>query len=134
MMIGTGTSSVSFPSRNVFTSFAPFSMSVSVSFGSASSRRNARGIQPQEDTETYIPQTLVLGMFLLIFAGHIAVNMVQVRRVRQRRVEERNANRGVNTETERAPDPPAATAAAVSLGEHEDGAEGSAAEHQSNAR
>lgn len=109
-------------------------MSVSVSFGSASSRRNARGIQPQEDAETYIPQTLVLGMFLLIFAGHIAVNMVQVRRVRQRRVEERNANRDVNTETEQAPDPPAATAAAASLGEREDGAEGSAAEYQRNAR
>lgn len=108
-------------------------MSVSVSFGSASSRRNARGLPSQEDTETYIPQTLVLGMFLLIFAGHIAVNMVQVRRVRERRVEERNANRDVNTEPERQPEPPATTAEATSSGQHEGGAEGSATEHPSDA-
>lgn len=87
----------------------------------------------QEDTETYIPQTLVLGMFLLVFAGHIAVNMVQVRRVRQRRLEERDSNRGVNTETERQPDRPATTAAAF-LEEHEDGAEGSATENPRDAR
>lgn len=134
MMVGSGTSSVSFPSRNVFTSFTPFSMSVSVSFGSASSRRNSRGLPSQEDTETYIPQTLVLGMFLLIFAGHIAVNMVQVRRVRERRVEERNANRDVNTEPERQPEPPATATAAASSGEHEHGVEGSATEHSRDAR
>lgn len=133
MMIGTGTSSVSFPSRNVFTSFTPFSMSVSVSFGSATPRRSPRGMAAQEDTETYIPQTLVLGMFLLVFAGHIAVHVVQVRRVRQRRLEERDSNRGVNTETERQLDRPATTAAAF-LEEHEDGAEGSATENPRDAR
>ena len=46
---------------------------------------------------------------------------------------ERDANRVVNTETERQPDPPATTAAA-SLEEREDGAEGSAAERPRDSR
>lgn len=60
--------------------------------------------------------------------------MVQVRRVRQRRVEERDANRNVNTETDRQPEQTAMTADTAPLGEHEDGAEGSATEHPGDAR
>lgn len=34
----------------------------------------------------YIPQTLVLGIFLAIFVTQIAINIIQIRRARQRGV------------------------------------------------
>jgi len=66
-------------------------MSVSVSFGSAPSTFNRQREQiPQRDSSsaTYLPQTLVLGMFLIIFGAQIAVNMAQVRRAQRRRLGE----------------------------------------------
>lgn len=67
-------------------------MSVSVSFGSAPSTfdRQRERIPPQRDSSsaTYLPQTLVLGMFLIVFGAQIAVNMAQVRRVQRQRLGE----------------------------------------------
>lgn len=76
-------------------------MSVSVSFGSAPStfdRHDRQRIPSQKrgsGSETYLPQTLVLGMFLIIFGAQIAVNMAQVRRVQRRRLGERDRNRTI---------------------------------------
>ena len=66
-------------------------MSVSVSFGSAPSTFDRQRPVPQQrspNTQTYLPQTLVLGLFLLIFGAQIAVNMAQMRRVQRRRLGE----------------------------------------------
>lgn len=71
-------------------------MSVSVSFGSSSGQQTRQRTPSNQEssTETYVPQTLVLGMFLIILAGQIAVNMAQVRRMRGRRMAERERDRG----------------------------------------
>ncbi|PYH47554.1 uncharacterized protein BP01DRAFT_380763 [Aspergillus saccharolyticus JOP 1030-1] len=59
-------------------------MSVSISFGSSSTSETARSDQIQEkDSETYIPQTLVMGIFLAMFATQMAINVIQIRRSRQ---------------------------------------------------
>lgn len=66
-------------------------MSVSVSFGSAPSTFDRQRPVPQQrsfNSQTYLPQTLVLGLFLLIFGAQIAVNMMQMRRVQRRRLGE----------------------------------------------
>lgn len=66
-------------------------MSVSVSFGSAPSTFDRQRPVPQQrnsNSQTYLPQTLVLGLFLLIFGAQIAVNMAQMRRVQRRRLGE----------------------------------------------
>lgn len=49
----------------------------------------------------YIPQTLVLGLFLLIFGAQVAVNMVHVRRVRRGRVGEGERGRQVDDNVDR---------------------------------
>ncbi|RAL01588.1 putative ATP-dependent protease (CrgA), partial [Aspergillus ibericus CBS 121593] len=73
------------PSTGVFTSFTPFSMSVSISFGSAPSpASDGRHRAQNEESEAYIPQTLVLGIFLALFATQMAINVVQIRRARRR--------------------------------------------------
>lgn len=82
-------------------------MAVSVSFGSSSpsvfghnydqSQQRQRHAAQSRDSDTssdsFIPQTLVLGLFLLIFGVQVVVNMVNVRRVRVRRVGERGRER-----------------------------------------
>lgn len=89
-------------------------MSFSFSFGSSSSvlghsynhgqrqqRLSAQNSNPDGRAATYIPQTLVLGLFLLIFGAQVAVNMVHVRRVRRRRVGAREGGRQVNINVDR---------------------------------
>lgn len=39
----------------------------------------------QDNNETYIPQTLVIGAFLAIFLAHVGVNFLQVMRTGRRR-------------------------------------------------
>ncbi|RAL11627.1 uncharacterized protein BO97DRAFT_425291 [Aspergillus homomorphus CBS 101889] len=70
-------------------------MSVSISFGSARpSEIPSEELGPTRDSEMYIPQTVVMGIFLAIFAAQMAINVIQIRRARQRGVAEgrRNAN------------------------------------------
>ncbi|RAK70889.1 putative ATP-dependent protease (CrgA) [Aspergillus fijiensis CBS 313.89] len=75
------------PSTAVFTSFTPFTMSVSISFGNTRASETSRQEPGQSrDSEMYIPQTLVLGIFLAIFVTQIAINIIQIRRARQRGV------------------------------------------------
>ncbi|PYH74456.1 uncharacterized protein BO88DRAFT_400132 [Aspergillus vadensis CBS 113365] len=61
-------------------------MSVSISFGSprpVDPDRRQR-VQSQDSGGSYIPQTLVMGIFLAIFATQMAINVVQIRRARRR--------------------------------------------------
>lgn len=90
-------------------------MAVSVSFGSSSSsffgrnydhgEHRERNPTESRDSDTssdmYIPQTLVLGLFLLIFGVQVAVNMVNVRRVRRRRVGGRERERHIDVNVDR---------------------------------
>ncbi|KAL2800291.1 PUA-like domain-containing protein [Aspergillus keveii] len=64
----------------------PFSMSVSVSFGpgGAITHFGEPGLVAPQGAETYLSQTLVLGLFLAIFATQVAVNAVQAVRTRRR--------------------------------------------------
>ncbi|PYI30151.1 hypothetical protein BP00DRAFT_437037 [Aspergillus indologenus CBS 114.80] len=84
LFLGPGLSFLS-PSTAVFTSFTPFTMSVSISFGNTRASENSRQEpEPSRDSEMYIPQTLVLGIFLAIFVTQITINIIQIRRARQR--------------------------------------------------
>ncbi|KAL2815337.1 hypothetical protein BJX63DRAFT_420420 [Aspergillus granulosus] len=64
----------------------PFSMSVSISFGpgGAITHFGDPGLVTSEGAETYLSQTLVLGLFLAIFATQVAINAVQAVRTRRR--------------------------------------------------
>ncbi|KAE8146103.1 hypothetical protein BDV25DRAFT_133203 [Aspergillus avenaceus] len=64
----------------VSTQFTPFFMSFSVTF-----RANNRQGTRSEDSETYVPQTLVIGIFFAIFVAQVAANGVQIWRARRRR-------------------------------------------------
>ncbi|KAE8380729.1 hypothetical protein BDV26DRAFT_279348 [Aspergillus bertholletiae] len=65
----------------VSTYFTPFSMSFSVTFGSSGlSNDNSRQPVGNQDSETYIPQTLVIGIFLAMFVAQVAANGVQILR------------------------------------------------------
>lgn len=81
----------SLPSVSVFTSFTSFPLSVSISFGSAGSGTSSSGETRAQGkkSETYLSQTVVLGVFLAIFVTQVFVNAVQI--VRSRRL---RANRG----------------------------------------
>ncbi|PTU19308.1 hypothetical protein P175DRAFT_0510583 [Aspergillus ochraceoroseus IBT 24754] len=74
-------------SSGIVTSFTPFSMSVWISFGSdeAISSYDTPELPPvaTQDSESYITQTLVLGLFLAIFATQMAANFVQAARSRR---------------------------------------------------
>jgi hypothetical protein len=61
-------------------------MSVSVSFGpgGAITHFGEPGLVAPQGAETYLSQTLVLGLFLAIFATQVAVNAVQAVRTRRR--------------------------------------------------
>jgi hypothetical protein len=74
------------PSSGVVTSFSPFSMSVSVSFGPGGviTHFEEPGLAAPQGAETYLSQTLVLGLFLAILATQVAVNAVQAVRTRRR--------------------------------------------------
>jgi hypothetical protein len=85
-------------SPNVFTSFTPFSFSISVSFGNSGQSTFETGsqianhhdhpgeIRQQEDKdETYVPQTFVIGAFVAIFLAQVGVNFLQVVRTGRRR-------------------------------------------------
>ncbi|PLB37767.1 putative ATP-dependent protease (CrgA) [Aspergillus candidus] len=76
----------SLPSVSVLTSFTPFPLSVSISFGSANSgTSDGREARAQDrKSETYLSQTVVLGVFLAIFVTQVFVNAVQI--VRSRRL------------------------------------------------
>ncbi|KAL4784028.1 hypothetical protein BJX76DRAFT_367962 [Aspergillus varians] len=77
-------------SSDVVTSFTSFPMSVSISFGpgGAISHFGNPGLVATDGTESYISQTLVLGLFLAIFVTQMAVNVIQaVRARRETRVE-----------------------------------------------
>ncbi|KAL4914692.1 PUA-like domain-containing protein [Aspergillus aurantiobrunneus] len=73
-------------SSGVVTSFTPFSMSVSISFGpgGAVSHFGGPGLVATDGSESYISQSLVLGLFLAIFATQMTVSVVQAVRARQR--------------------------------------------------
>ncbi|KAL2836185.1 hypothetical protein BJX68DRAFT_260000 [Aspergillus pseudodeflectus] len=64
----------------------PFSMSVSVSFGPGGviTHFEEPGLVAPQGAETYLSQTLVLGLFLAILATQVAVNAVQAVRTRRR--------------------------------------------------
>ncbi|CBF70476.1 hypothetical protein AN5961.2 [Aspergillus nidulans FGSC A4] len=87
----------------VVTTFGPFPMSVSITFGpgGAVSQFGGPDLVATNSSDTYLSQTLVLGVFLAIFMAQMAANVVQVVRSRQpARVE--------NTQTQREqPDLPA---------------------------
>ncbi|KAL4897816.1 hypothetical protein BDV59DRAFT_198083 [Aspergillus ambiguus] len=70
----------------VFTTFTPFSMSVSVSFGSAGpfTVNSGRPHFQNETSETHVPQIVVVSIFLAIFLAQVAINAAQVWRTRRR--------------------------------------------------
>lgn len=82
---------------NVFTSFTPFTFSISVSFGGSTpfqeivrptnDREEQQNTSTESSPQTHIPQTLVVGAFLAIFLAQVGVNFLQVLRTgrRQRR-------------------------------------------------
>ncbi|KAL4797149.1 PUA-like domain-containing protein [Aspergillus venezuelensis] len=72
-------------SPGVATSFTPFGMSVSISFGpgGAVSHMGSPGLVTHDGSETYLSQTLVLGLFLAIFATQMAANVLQTMRSRR---------------------------------------------------
>ncbi|KAL4944628.1 hypothetical protein BDV06DRAFT_82295 [Aspergillus oleicola] len=72
-------------SPGVATSFTPFGMSVSISFrpGGAVSYMGSPGLVTHDGSETYLSQTLVLGLFLAIFATQMAANVLQAMRSRR---------------------------------------------------
>jgi hypothetical protein len=78
---------------NVLTSLTPFSFSISVSFGGSpvfleNNQQPHEQTRPSSDepSETYIPQTLVIGVFFAIFCAQVGINFLQVvRRGRRRR-------------------------------------------------
>ena len=90
-------------------------MAVSVSFGSSSlsvfghsydhGQHRQRHVAQSRDSDTssgtFIPQTLVLGLFLLIFGVQVAVNMVNMRRARRRRVGGRERERRIDVNVDR---------------------------------
>jgi hypothetical protein len=110
-------------SPNVFTSFTPFSFSISVSFGNSGLSTFGTGShmpnhhdypretgQQEQKDETYVPQAFVIGAFMAIFFAQVGVNFLQVVRTgrRRRRVLEmqfpqplpqRNQNRGPTRDT-----------------------------------
>ncbi|OJJ01195.1 hypothetical protein ASPVEDRAFT_190933 [Aspergillus versicolor CBS 583.65] len=69
----------------VVTSITPFPMSVSISFGPGGtiSHLGDPGLVTTDGTESYISQTLVLGLFLAIFVTQMAANVVQAVRARR---------------------------------------------------
>ncbi|KAL4987255.1 PUA-like domain-containing protein [Aspergillus falconensis] len=80
----------------VFTTFGPFPVSVSITFGpgGAVSHFGGPGLLATDSSDTYVSQTLVLGFFLAIFMAQMAVTLVQVVRSRQpARVESTQARR-----------------------------------------
>ncbi|KAJ5081725.1 hypothetical protein NUU61_009989 [Penicillium alfredii] len=71
-------------------SLTPFAFSMSVSFGGSGPAAFLETSPPipgaDQSSETYIPQTLVVGAFVLIFFAQVGVNFLQVvRRGRRRR-------------------------------------------------
>lgn len=76
---------------NIFTSFTPFSLSVSVSFGGSQPLSLGRNQNEQTNTpsiqssETYISQKLVIGAFFAIFLAQVGVNVLQMMRGGRRR-------------------------------------------------
>ncbi|KAI9368820.1 hypothetical protein BJX61DRAFT_550077 [Aspergillus egyptiacus] len=83
LLFGSGTTLSRSP--GVVTSFTPFSMSVSVSFGPGGTIAHfGDPTQGVDGSETYLSQTLVLGLFLAIFATQMAVNIFQAVRSRRR--------------------------------------------------
>jgi hypothetical protein len=76
---------------NIFTSFTPFSLSISVSFGASQPLSLNRNQNEQTNTpatqssETYIPQKLVLGAFFVIFLAQVGANVLQMMRGNRRR-------------------------------------------------
>ncbi|GMG34614.1 unnamed protein product [Aspergillus oryzae] len=98
--MGPVASFIPFSSPRVSTYFAPFSMSFSVTFGSADlSIDNSRQLAENQDSETYIPQTLVIGIFLAMFVAQVAANGVQILRSRRQGIIEDRRN----TQTEQEP-------------------------------
>ncbi|KAL4910467.1 hypothetical protein BDW74DRAFT_52279 [Aspergillus multicolor] len=92
-VVGPGTN---ISGSHVVTSFGPFPMSVSITFGpgGAISHFNGPGLVATEGSDTYLSQTLVVGLFLAIFATQMAANVVQVVRSRRpARVESTQAQR-----------------------------------------
>ncbi|KAL6238765.1 hypothetical protein BDW75DRAFT_246802 [Aspergillus navahoensis] len=69
----------------VVTTFGPFPMSVSITFGLGGTVSQIGGpeLVASDNSDTYMSQTLVLGLFLAIFMAQMAVNIVQVIRSRQ---------------------------------------------------
>jgi hypothetical protein len=76
---------------NIFTSFTPFSLSISVSFGGSQPLSLSRNQDEQANTpstqlsETYIPQKLVIGTFFAIFLAQVGINFLQMVRGGRRR-------------------------------------------------
>ncbi|THC90823.1 hypothetical protein EYZ11_009709 [Aspergillus tanneri] len=85
--------------RSIFTSFTPFFMSISVSFGPThplsfdGQQQRMRGHEPK----TYISQSVVVGAFLAILMVQVATNAGQVLRTRWR---ERQSQQRVEREQE----------------------------------
>ncbi|PLB48044.1 LON-domain-containing protein, partial [Aspergillus steynii IBT 23096] len=78
------TSLMSVSTPGVFTTFSPFFMSVSVSLGpthpfALDAQQRMRG----QDSETYVSQTIVVGVFLAIFMVQVAANASQILRSRR---------------------------------------------------
>jgi hypothetical protein len=73
---------LSFP--KVSTYFTPFTISFSLSLGSTGLPvDNQQQPVESQDSETYIPQTLVVGIFLAIFVAQVAANGFQILRSRR---------------------------------------------------
>ncbi|KAL4979866.1 PUA-like domain-containing protein [Aspergillus desertorum] len=69
----------------VVRTFGPFPMSVSINFGPGGpvSHLGAPGLVGTDSSDTYMSQTIVVGLFLAIFVAQMAVNVVQVLKSRQ---------------------------------------------------
>ena len=84
-------------------------MSFSVTFGSAGlSIDNSRQLAENQDSETYIPQTLVIGIFLAMFVAQVAANGVQILRSRRQGIIEERRNNQAEQEPPRVPPEPQA--------------------------
>ncbi|KAE8351787.1 hypothetical protein BDV28DRAFT_13573 [Aspergillus coremiiformis] len=90
----------SFP--RVSTYFTPFSLSFSITFGSAGlSIDNQQQSVERQNSATYVPQTLVIGIFLALFVAQLAANGFQILRSRRQGTMEDRQNVQPEQETPR---------------------------------
>jgi len=117
----------------VSTSFLPFSFSVSFTFGPgvplSFEHHHQQRVQSNvhEETETYIPQTLVVGAFFAVFLARVVGNLFREMQERRRRLEPRRRQAALAAEEPNGP-------GIVTEVNDEDGEEGRPAERPPDAR